>query len=204
MMSASAALQCLRDGNQRFAAIRAGDREATGALSLSSDGAFAIILGCSDPRVAPEIIFDQGLNQLFVVRIAGNIVTPAQRETIEFAAERFGIRLVVVLGHSGCQAVAVTIDALRQGQAVGDGPSLLVDSIRPAVEPLLTTDMAGDHSELMNQAVRANIHLSANQLRQGSPVLKQLIQTDGLAVVGAEYSVETGLVQFFEELTDVS
>ena len=204
MMSASAALQCLREGNQRFAAVRAGDREAMGAPSPSSDGAFAIILGCSDPRVAPEIVFEQGLNQLFVVRIAGNIVTPAQRETVEFAAERFGLRLVVVLGHSQCRAVAVTIEALRQGQIAGDRSSILVESMRPAVEPLLTTGMADDHDELMNQAVRANIHLAADLLRHESAVLKQLIQTDGLAIVGAEYSVETGLVHFFDELTEAS
>lgn len=204
MMSASEALQFLREGNQRHAAVRAGDREPTGAAVPSSDGAFAIILGCSDSRVAPEIVFDQGLSQLFVVRIAGNVVTPAQLETVEFAAERFGIRLVVVLGHSQCQAVAVTIDALRQGQAAGDGASVLVECIRPAVEPLLTTDLADDQVELMNQAVRANIHLAADQLRQRSTVIEQLIQADGLAVVGAEYSVETGFVHFFDELPEAS
>jgi carbonic anhydrase len=160
---------------------------------------FAIVLGCSDSRVPAEIVFDQGLGDLFVIRVAGNIVAPSQVGSVEFAATRFGTRLVVVLGHSQCGAVLATLEELgRPSEAQSRNLRSIVDRIRPSVEALLATDLGHHPDALVRQAVRANIRVSANQLRHGSEVLEQLIQKDRLLVVGAEYSLETGVVEFFD------
>lgn len=160
---------------------------------------FAIVLGCSDSRAPAELIFNQGLGDLFVIRVAGNIVAPSQIASIEFAAERFGVRLVVVMGHTGCGAVAATLDELgRPEEARSPFLRSIVGRIRPAVEPLLETDLGKDREALLREAVRANIRASVRHLKEGSEILRDLVATDGLWVVGAEYSLETGLVHFFE------
>jgi len=157
------------------------------------------VLGCSDARVPAEIVFDQGLGDLFVIRVAGNIVAPSQIGSVEFAAAAFGTRLVVVLGHSNCGAVHATIEQLaRPSREQSRNLRSIVDRIRPAVEGLLERTPPGDWQALEQQAVRANIRMSANHLRHGSELLEQLIQNDGLLVVGAEYSLETGVVDFFD------
>ena len=160
---------------------------------------FAIVLGCSDSRVPAEIVFDQGLGDLFVIRVAGNIVAPSQVGSVEFAAARFGTRLVVVLGHTECGAVQATIEELgRRSEERSQNLRSIVDRIRPSVSPLLATDLRHQPEALMREAVRANIRVSALHLRHGSEVLEELIRTDGLMVVGAEYSLDTGVVEFFE------
>jgi len=160
---------------------------------------FAIILGCSDSRVPAEIVFDQGLGDLFVIRVAGNIVAPSQIGSVEFAAERFGTRLVVVLGHSQCGAVLATLEELqRPRESQSRNLRSIVDRIRPSVEGLLVTELRSDLDALVSTAVRANVRASANQLRHSSEVLERLIEDDGLIVVGAEYSLETGLVDVFD------
>ena len=166
---------------------------------------FAIILGCSDSRVPAEIVFDQGLGDLFVIRVAGNIVAPSQVGSVEFAAGQYNTRLVVVLGHSQCGAILATVQELLQ-PTVNQSRNLhsIVDRIRPSVEALLATELRHDPEALVRQAVRANVRASVNQLRHGSEVLEHLIQTEGLLVVGAEYSLETGVVDFFEHLPDGS
>ena len=160
---------------------------------------FAIILGCSDSRVPAEIVFDQGLGDLFVIRVAGNIVAASQIGSVEFAAERFGTPLVVVLGHSQCGAVLATLEELRRPKE-NQSRNLrsIVDRVRPSVEALLGTELRNEPDALVRHAVRANVRGSANQLRHGSEVLEQLIQRDRLLIVGAEYSLETGAVDFFE------
>jgi carbonic anhydrase len=159
----------------------------------------AIVLGCSDARVPAEIIFDQGLGELFVIRVAGNIVAPSQVASVEFAAATFGTRLVVVLGHTQCGTVTATIDELlRPLRDQSRYLSAIVDRVRPAVEPLLRTNLVHDRSALLAKAVRANIRAAANHLRHGSAILEQLIRDDGLLVVGAEYAIETGVVTFFD------
>jgi carbonic anhydrase len=179
----------------RAAAVSRARREELAA----GQEPFAIILGCSDSRVPAEIVFDQGLGDLFVIRVAGNIVAPSQVESVEFAAARFETRLVVVLGHTSCGAIQATVDELgRRSEEQSRNLRSIVDRIRPAVEPLLGTSLARDRDALMHQAVRANIRMSANQLRHGSNVLEQLIETGGLRVVGAEYSLDTGEVEFFD------
>jgi carbonic anhydrase len=162
---------------------------------------FAIVLGCSDSRVPAEIVFDQGLGDLFVIRVAGNIVASSQVGSVEFAAARFGTRLVVVVGHSSCGAVRATLEELQQPtQNQSRNLRSIVDRIRPSVEPLLVTELRHDSEALIRHAIRANIRASANHLRHGSEVLEQLIESEGLVVVGAEYSLDTGVVDFFDGL----
>lgn len=209
MISAREALERLRNGNGRFAS-GVPRREILSNQSRRSELAagqepLAIILGCSDSRVPAEIVFDQGLGDLFVIRVAGNIVAPSQIGSVEFAAERFGTRLVVVLGHSRCGAVLATVEELGH-PTEGQSRNLrsIVDRIRPSVEPLLATELRQDADALVRQAVRANIRASANHLRHGSEILEQLIQREGLLVVGAEYSLENGEVEFFEGVPDAA
>jgi carbonic anhydrase len=164
---------------------------------------FAIILGCSDSRVPAEIVFDQGLGDLFVIRVAGNIVAPSQVGSVEFAAERFSTRLVVVLGHSQCGVISATLEELRRPtENQSRNLRAIVDRVRPSVEGLLETDLRNNEVALIKQAVRLNIRASANHLRHGSQVLEELIREEGLVVVGAEYSLETGVVEFFDGLPD--
>jgi carbonic anhydrase len=201
VISASEALKALQEGNQRFASDRPREGRDTTARrrALAVEQApFAIILGCSDARVPAEIVFDQGLGDLFVIRVAGNIVAPSQVGSVEFAAEAFGTRLVVVLGHSNCGAIHATLQQLaRPWREQSRNLSSIVDRIRPAVEGLLDAPR-GDAGTLEHLAVRANIRMSAAHLRHGSEVLEELIRKDGLLVVGAEYSLETGVVEFFD------
>jgi carbonic anhydrase len=204
MMSAREALELLRDGNRRFVADRErGARVgATRRNELTErQEPFAIVLGCSDSRVPAEIVFDQGLGDLFVIRVAGNIVAPSQIGSVEFAAEQFHTRLVVVLGHSGCGAIIATVDQLnRPVEKQSRNLRAIVDRVRPSVEPLLATPLRDDPPALIRVAVRANVRASASHLRHGSEILEQLIASDGLLVVGAEYSLETGVVEFFDGL----
>ena len=201
-ISAQEALERLRSGNRRFVAQAGGqqpDRPARRVELPTQSVPFATILGCSDARVPAEIVFDQGLGDLFVIRVAGNIVSPSQIGSVEFAASRFGTRLVVVLGHSQCGAVAATIEELQR-PAENQSPNLrsIVDRVRPSVEGLLSTELTRDPQALMRLAVRANISVSVSHLRYSSDVLEKLIHQHGLMVVGAQYSVETGVVEFFE------
>jgi carbonic anhydrase len=203
MIPATNALSRLQIGNQRFVAgTPAIDVLASPARrSALAEGQepFAIILGCSDSRVPAEIVFDQGLGDLFVIRVAGNIVAPSQIGSVEFAAERFGTRLVVVLGHSRCGAIEATIEELRRPtDSAGHHLDSIVHRISPAVAGLLETDLKDDPGALVRHAVRANIRASANQLRHGSQLIERLVREDGLRVVGAEYSLETGVVDFFD------
>lgn len=203
MISAQEALERLREGNRRFVSgVRSVDTLMNHMQRnelVAGQNPFAVILGCSDSRVPVEIIFDQGLGDLFVIRVAGNIVAASQIGSVEFAAEQFGTRLVVVLGHSRCGAVQATLEELqRPNENQSRNLRSIVDRIRPAVEGLLATELRRDRDALMQQAVRANVRVSANYLRHGSEVLEELIQRHGLVVVGAEYSLETGVVDFFD------
>ena len=203
MISGRAALERLREGNHRFAS---GGQSASGSATeaqrnelLEGQEPFAIILGCSDSRVPAEIVFDQGLGDLFVIRVAGNIVAPSQVGSVEFAADRFGTGLVVVLGHSMCGAIVATLEEL-EGPSENRSPNLaaIVDRIRPSMEMLMETELRNDRNALIHRAVRANTRVSANHLRHGSRLLEGLIQKGKLLVVGAEYSLETGIVDFFD------
>jgi len=198
MIPAHEALARLREGNLRFAAnVRGSDTfvSHTRRVELASgQQPFAIILGCSDSRVPSEIVFDQGLGDLFVIRVAGNIVAPSQVGSVEFAAARYSTRLVVVLGHSQCGAILATLEELRapSGNQSRNLQSI-VDRVRPSVEGVFAGKVGPD-----SDALRANIRASVDHLRHGSRVLEELIQDQGLLVVGAEYALETGVVDFFD------
>lgn len=205
MISVHEALDKLAEGNRRFVSNVRGRSTLHTQTRLNTlmvdQMPFAIILGCSDSRVPAEIIFDQGLGDLFVIRVAGNIVAPSQVGSVEFATERFGTRLVVVLGHSACGAVLATLEELER-PSENRSPNLrsIVDRILPSVEPLFETQPRLRPDVLVQHAVRANIQASANNLRHGSQILMKLIEKGELSIVGAEYSLETGMVEFFDGL----
>jgi len=203
MIPAPDALERLRAGNRRFVAgVRGIDSLASQARRdevVAAQQPFAVILGCSDSRVPVEMVFDQGLGDLFVIRVAGNVVASSQVGSVEFAAEQCGSRLVVVLGHTRCGAVQATLDELRRPtESQSRNLRSIVDRIRPAVEELLTGEHARDPADLARHAVRANVRVAASQLRHGSDILERLIQSGALLVVGAEYALETGVVDFFD------
>jgi carbonic anhydrase len=207
MIPAQDALKLLRDGNARFVSDTRNGDSATGSrrrIELAAQQfPFAIVLGCSDSRVPAEIVFDQGLGDLFVIRVAGNIVAPSQIGSVEFAAERYGTRLVVVLGHSSCGAIMATLEELgRNSREQSPNLRSIVNRVRPSIQPLLSTSLANDPVALVRHAVRANIRMSADHLRHGSELLEQLIQNAGLLIVGAEYDLETGIVEFFDGMED--
>jgi carbonic anhydrase len=209
MISAREALERLREGNRRFVSGARSNESLMSPARRSELAAgqepFAIILGCSDSRVPAELVFDQGLGDLFVIRVAGNIVAPSQVGSVEFAAERFGTPLVVVLGHSQCGVVIATLEELmRPRDDHSRHQRSIVDRVRPSVEALLTTELRSDLDALVEQAVRANVRASADHLRHGSEVLEELIQSRGFLVVGAEYSLDTGVVDFFDGAPETS
>jgi len=202
MISAGEALARLRKGNERFvASIRdpaaALDAERRARLAAGQEP-FAIILGCSDSRVPAELVFDQGFGDLFVIRVAGNIVAPSQVGSVEFAAERFGTRLVVVMGHTQCGAIDATVEAITGGGPVSKNLMSIVNRVRPSIESLVATDLARDPARLRREAVRANVRASVLHLRHGSEIIERLSLDEGLVVVGAELDLGSGEVSFIE------
>ena len=203
MLEPALVLRRLQDGNARFVNnLRRSDvltSPVRRAEVADNHRPFAVILGCSDARVPAEIVFDQGLGDLFVIRVAGNIVAPSQIGSIEFAVERFGLQLVVVLGHSRCGAIDATLEALTHpGQSYSPGLRSIVDRVRPSIEGLLHTELGRDRARLWQEAVRANIRASVNQLRHGSEILERLVLAERVQVVGAEYALDSGEVAFLD------
>jgi carbonic anhydrase len=204
VIDAREALARLREGNLRFvrgvSAQGALESRSHRAELASGQEPFAIVLGCSDSRVPAELVFDQGFGDLFVIRVAGNVVAPSQVGSVEFAAARFGTRLVLVLGHTQCGAITAALEEL-EGHPSAQSRNLrsIVDRVRPAVQgALVAAGAGGDREQLVHEAVRANVRMATEHLRHGSPLLEQLIKDDALRVVGAEYSLETGVVDFFD------
>jgi carbonic anhydrase len=207
MISGPEALARLREGNQRFVASMEdtgiGLSESRRRELVFGQEPIAVVLGCSDSRVPAELVFRQGFGDLFVIRVAGNIVAPSQVGSVEFAVSRFGTPLVVVLGHTECSAIQASIDELRQPSSRrSPGLRALVDRIQPAIEPLLTTSLEQQPERLIAHAVRANIRAAAGHLRHGSAILERQIAQDGLLIVGAEYNLRTGVVDFFDGVPD--
>jgi carbonic anhydrase len=203
MIKANEAIKKLKEGNKRFVngerSVETPVEQVLQANFIADQTPFAVILGCSDSRVPAEIIFDQTLGDLFVIRVAGNIVAPSQIGSVEFAVERYGTQLVVVLGHSKCGAVMATLDELN-GTVESQSSNVLsiVNRIRPTVEPLFLTELRQQPEQLLESSIRANILASTNQLRHGSQLLEQKIQKGDLTIVGAEYSLATGEVEFLD------
>ncbi len=203
VISALEALRRLQEGNSRFVSELARRAPLTGQLRRTevaeSQEPFAVVLGCSDSRVPAEIVFDQGLGDLFVIRVAGNIVAPSQIGSVEFAVERFGTPLVVVLGHSRCGAILAALEDLERPREVPSRNLLsIVGRVRPSVEPLLATQLRNDLPALVSEAVRANVRASVSHLRHGSEILQRHVRAGRLTVVGAEYSLESGVVRMFD------
>lgn len=202
MITALEALTRLRDGNRRFAAGEPVFQEQVGVrrqAARASQAPIAIVVGCSDSRVPAEIVFDQGIGDLFVIRVAGNIVAPSQIGSVEFAATDFGTRLVVVLGHSRCGVIQATLRQLRKPQEQRSSNfQSIVEFVRPSIEPLLDGGLGNDLEALTEQAIRANVGATAERLRQESEIIESLERDDELLIVGAVYSLDTGLVDFFD------
>lgn len=207
MTSADDALERLKAGNKRFTSnvrdLAALATQSRRADLVDAQEPFAIILGCSDSRVPAEIVFDQGLGDLFVIRVAGNIVAPSLLGSVEFAAVQHGARLVVVLGHTHCGAIKATISELKQPSA-NRSPNLqsIVNRIQPSVQTLMEAGLDNDEKNLVRLATRANIRASVSHLQHGSQVLENLVANEGLRIVGAEYALETGAVDFFSDDMD--
>lgn len=205
MISGSEAIERLKQGNQRFVSgVRSVDsmvKQIHRADFSRNQSPFAIILGCSDSRVPAEIVFDQGLGDLFVIRVAGNIVAPSQVGSIEFAVEQFATPLVVVLGHSMCGAVMATLEDMEsRAESKSSNVLSIVNRIRPTIEILQLTELKNNPDQLLQTAIRANILASVNHLRHGSQMLEQLVQEKSLTIVGAEYSLESGEVEFITDI----
>jgi len=199
MVSAQEALTRLKEGNRRFVSgERHLDTRSHVERAAAARTPSAIILGCSDARVPAEVVFDQGLGDLFVIRVAGNIVSPSQVGSVEFAAARFGTQLVVVLGHTQCGAILATLEAVRDQADHPENVLTIVERIRPSVQTLLELRPRASEDELVHHAVRANVRASVDHLRHGSALLETLIRKGSLSIVGAEYSLETGQVEFFQ------
>jgi carbonic anhydrase len=205
-LTAEQALQRLREGNGRFLqnvrSLDVASGQKARASLVAGQNPFAIILSCSDSRVPSELVFDQGLGDLFVIRVAGNVVAPSLVGSVEFAAATFGTRLVLVMGHSRCGAITATLNLIQHRVGVAsENIRDIVDRCRPAVESVVHAAGPGVEPErLMHEAVRANVRQSCAHLRHGSRLLERLIQEEGMRIVGAEYSLETGQVDFFEGL----
>jgi carbonic anhydrase len=198
MLTAFAALERLRAGNRRFSRNLsvATSHEARRVALTEGQAPDAIVLTCADSRVPPELVFDLGLGDLFVVRVAGNVCSPSTLASIEYAANALGTELVVVMGHTRCGAVKATIDAATNAKCPGSA-SLedLVERLMPAVSEVVGRGL--EPAELLTAATRANIHLTAARLGQESKVLAERIRSGKLMVVTAEYALETGEVSFF-------
>jgi carbonic anhydrase len=199
-LTADEALERLRDGNQRFRANRTTIRE-TSTPSIRETLAtgqkpFAIILSCSDSRVPPEIIFDRGLGEIFVVRVAGNIPDPVILGSIEYAAEHFSCPLIMVLGHKRCGAVSAAVES--KGHPHGN-IGAIIKTITPAVKQARKD--AGDlsKSDLVEAAIDNNIKLVAKSLTRQSPVIRSLVDAGRVKVVIAKYDLDDGTVRLLEK-----
>jgi len=199
MITIQEAFKRLKEGNARFVRGETDLRlTPEQRKSLAGNQApFAVFFGCSDSRVPAEIVFDCGLGDLFVIRVAGNVVAPSLVGSVEFAVAKFGTPLVVVTGHSACGAVTATYDELTQ-PTQNQSPNLrsIVERVRPSVETLLEAKLPRE--QVIRHAVRANVRLSVDHLRHGSRLLEDAIDEGRLLVVGAEYSLDTGVVDFFD------
>ena len=203
MISASEALRLMKEGNARFQAGRSAvDPEAMPARraeTAAGQQPMAVVLGCADSRVPPELVFDQGPGDLFVVRVAGNVTGSTPLGSIEFAVQVLGVRLVVVLGHTGCGAVQAALQE-RAGPPLGLSPHLsaVVAEIIPAL-----VDFPDHLVEPIPETIASNALLAASNLTRKSPVLARAVEGGNLAVATAVYDLETGNVRFLEDGSEV-
>lgn len=201
-LDAEQALARLREGNRRFVdhviSLEALLSHARREAHARAQRPFAAVLGCSDSRAPAEFVFDQGLGDLFVIRVAGNIAAPSQVGSIEFAVEQFGIALVVVLGHSNCGAVRATLAHLAAPAETSPALHAIVDRIAPGIAPVLA-GCGGSADACMSQAVRANVRATLGNLRAQSDYLRYAERQGRLRLLGADYDLDSGRVDFFED-----
>ena len=187
------ALQRLVDGNRRFAsaaAVHPDQCPTRRAMVARAQHPVAVVLGCSDSRVPPEVVFDQGLGDLFVIRVAGHVVDDVTLGSIEYAVEQLGVRLVLVLGHEGCGAVQATLDGGSPPGHIGR----LTDAIRPAVGAV--SPRTGDP---LTDAIAANVEYVVRQLRSAEPLLAPLSRDGALVIVGGCYAMKSGVVKLLSK-----
>lgn len=209
-LDAGQALARLREGNRRFVdhvvSLEALLSHARREDHARAQRPFAVILGCSDSRAPAEFVFDQGLGDLFVIRVAGNIAAPSQIGSVEFAVARFGIRLVVVLGHSNCGAIQATLEAVDHPHEVSPALHAIVDRIMPALGDITHAhahDLDQDHGDgdalnrRAHDAMRANVRYTTARLRADSTYLDRMCHEQGLSIIGADYDLSSGVVDFF-------
>jgi carbonic anhydrase len=195
--SPDAVLARLIEGNKRFIKgdlAHPGRRPEDFAPLAEGQAPLAIIIGCADSRVAPELVFDQGVGDLFVVRVAGNIVTgagPTMKGSIEFAVAVLGARLIVVLGHEKCGAVKAAVDHIDANDTLPGSIRDLVELIRPAA-----VAVRGKPGDKLENAIRANVGQGVERLKGLDPILSDFTRKGELKVVGAVYELRTGLVKF--------
>ncbi len=194
-MDAKEALKRMKDGNLRFVAGKSAEIHRTHKL-VDNQKPFAIVLGCSDSRVPPEIIFDHGVGDMFCIRVAGNIITPLELGSVEFAALKFGPRLVIVMGHTKCGAVQATVETVQSEvrPELSQGMETIVNFIGQSVD----TDASDEFDEIVTNTIKSNVHNAVDHLIRESEVVQQLMRDDGMLVVGARYAIETGEVEFFD------
>jgi carbonic anhydrase len=187
-----AALNLLMEGNARYVANqpREHDFSAARASRVQGQALFAAILGCADSRVAPKLAFDQGPGDLFVVRVAGNFVTPEGLASLEFGAAVLGTKLIMVLGHNKCGAVNATVTALQKGKTLPGHIADLVRAMKPGIEPVLK--QSGD--DLEHRAVIANVRNNVERLQHAKPILAEMLDKNEVRVVGGVYDLATGKV----------
>ena len=200
-LTPAAALERLIAGNRRFAARAPTVRPLFDPIFVEGQRPFAIVVGCSDSRTPVEIIFDEGFGDLFVVRVAGPVVAPSIVGSVEFAASTFGTRLVVVLGHTNCGAIRASMDVLR----TGDRPEsrnlrAITDRIVPQIRGIVRNPGAMTDAQIWRAAMRCKVEGCADDLRHGSQLLEEMVLAGQVAVVGADYDLATGKVDFFDGL----
>jgi carbonic anhydrase len=195
-MTPAEALSRLKEGNARFTANSQIDRDLMQQVRLTGEGQFpfAVVLGCVDSRVAPELVFDQGIGDIFSVRIAGNFVNDDILGSMEFACQVAGAKAIVVLGHSNCGAIMGACDNVQLGNLTG-----MLSNLKPAVEAVSTPDesRSSQNSEFVQQVADKNVALTIEEIKKRSPVLNNMLETGEIAIEGAMYDVDTGQVNFF-------
>jgi len=195
-LSPDEALQVLKEGNARFVAGESIDRDLIGQQKATSAGQypFAVVLSCLDSRSAPEVVFDQGVGDLFVGRVAGNVVDTNLLGSFEFATAAAGSKLIVVMGHTACGAVKGACDGVELGNLTA-----LLDEIEPAMDAVSTpvgADRSSANTEFVNEVVETNVRMQVNELLRRSDVVRSLVEQGQVKVVGAVHDIATGEVTF--------
>jgi carbonic anhydrase len=196
-LTPATALEILKEGNQRFVNNLKANRNLLQQVNETSAGQFpfATILSCIDSRTSAELIFDQGLGDIFSIRIAGNILNEDILGSMEFATKVVGTKIIVVLGHTKCGAIVGACNHVELGNL-----TTLLNKIQPAIvnEKTITENRDGSNREFVNKVTDIHVHLTIERIRKESPIVAELEQQGSIKIVGGMYDVETGHVTFFE------